>query len=233
MKSLIQIILLVHILATALVAKHSEVHITIQRDTVLTGTLFIDEWTTLHINAGVTIAFSGYQKMVIKGVVLAAGTAEKPITITSENRPHGSQAAPGWAGFMIVGAKAQGMFTHCRIEGAYKNIVYEAMAIFDSCEFAGNHYALYCMKKASAHIKNCRVYRNVYGVVSDCSSPLLLGNTITENTVGLYVQLGSGCTAGKNSIVNNETNIKSEKTFGPTKDALSLQYLWEVMRDFY
>jgi len=83
------------------------------------------------------------------------------------------------------------------------------------------------------HIKNCKFYRNTYGVASDYASPLLNGNTITENNIGLYLQMSSSALAGKNIISGNETDIRSEDAFGSNNSSLSMQHLWDLMLQLY
>ncbi|MBD3321554.1 MAG: hypothetical protein GF350_10720 [Chitinivibrionales bacterium] len=207
--------------------------VAIQKDTVFTDHFYIPENTTCTIKPGVTVSFDAYRKIIVKGLLIAQGTPDKPIRFTCIDRPRGSTESPCWTGFVIYGKKAHALFRHCRIEGAYKNIIWESNPVFDSCEFAGNHYAVYCIKNAVPHIKHCKFYLNVYGAVSDFAAPMLLDNLITENTVGVYLQLSAELIAGKNIIEKNETNIRTEQCLGPTKKPLSLQYLWKLMRELY
>jgi len=205
----------------------------IERDTTLTASIEIREDGVCTVKPGVTIRFDGYQRVTIKGVFIAEGTRDKPIWFTCAGRIRGSTDKPCWQGFEIVGNRANAIFRHCRWEGAFRNLIWEARPVFDSCEFVGNHYALYCTKKSAAHIKNCIIYRNRYGIVADFASPLALDNCITENSVGIYLQLSSRLIAGRNTVANNKTDIKSEEAMGGTKDALSSKYLWDLMRQLY
>jgi hypothetical protein len=125
------------------------------------------------------VQFSGYYKFVVHGLLIARGTANEPITFTCAGRSHGAVAPPCWYGIIIMGKEAGAYLRNCRFEGMYQCLVWESSPVFDSCEFAGNHYALYCTKKASPHLKNCRFYRNVYGVVADFGMPVLVDNVIT------------------------------------------------------
>jgi parallel beta-helix repeat protein len=203
-----------------------------EHDTIVSSNIFIPENTTCTITPGVQIQFDGYYKFAVKGLLIARGTAEKPIVITCVNRPRGEKGNPCWNGLMICGEKSQALFAHCRIEGAYKNVVWQSKPIFDSCEIAGNHYGLYCIK-SSPHIKACTVRRNVYGITSDYATPLLLDNTITDNTFGIFLQLDTKLIAGKNTITGNETNVRTEQCLGKTNADMTLQCIWDMMRELY
>jgi parallel beta-helix repeat protein len=205
----------------------------IERDTTLDASVEITPTGVCEIRPGVTVRFDGYQRVTIRGVFIAQGTRDKPIVFTCTGRIRGSQDKPCWQGFEIIGKNSNAMFRHCRWEGAYRNLVWDSNPVFDSCEFVGNHFALYCTKKSAAHIKNCSIYRNRYGIVADFASPLVLDNVVTENTVGIYLQLSSRLIAGRNIITGNRTDIRSEECFGDNKDALSSKYLWDLMRQLY
>jgi parallel beta-helix repeat protein len=218
-------------LAGAHLAKNDQV--VFQGDTVINQNIEIPESLACTIMPGTTMKFNGYYTFVVRGVIIACGTEKKPIIITGLGRQRGSTERSSWAGLQIIGPSSSALFRHCRIEGAFKNIVWEAKPLFDSCEFVGNHYALYCTKKSTAHVRACDFHRNVYGIVVDYATPLLLGNTISENTVGVYLQLSAGFVSGRNLIVNNETDIKSDSSLGPNSGAFSVHYLWDLMRQMY
>ena len=210
-----------------------DVKMTIDRDTTVSDHIFVPENTTLTIKPGVTIRFAEYRKLLVKGMLIAQGADKAPILITGADRAYGSTGHPRWDGLVIYGARAHALLSHVRIEGAYKNLVWEANPVFESCEFVGNHYALYCIKRAAPHVEKCRIFRNVYGIVADYATPLLLDNVITENTIGVYLQLSTDLVAGKNTIKGNTTDLKTEQCLGPTKEPTSLQQMWELMRQIY
>lgn len=207
--------------------------IVIRSDTVLTSNFEVPEGTVCTIKPGVKIEFDGYFLFIVKGLLIAQGTREKPILFTGVDRSRGSMERPCWQGFEIVGKNSQASFKHCRCEGAYRNLIWESRPVFDSCEFTGNHYAIYCTKKSRACIINSRIYRNKYGIVADFASPMVLDNVITDNIVGVYLQLSSRLIAGRNVITDNKTDIRSEECFGDNQDALSPKYLWDLMRQLY
>ncbi|MBD3422428.1 MAG: hypothetical protein GF398_20125 [Chitinivibrionales bacterium] len=223
--------LILVVTASNLFARKKE--IVFARDTTVAEHILVPKNSTCIFKPGITIRFCEYRKIVVKGLLIAEGTRKQPIRITCVQRPRGSTDKPCWNGLVIYGEKAHASLKHCRIEGAYKNLVWQARPVFDSCEFAGNHYALYCINKAVPHVNNSSFYRNVYGVVSDYASPLLLDNNITENVVGVYMQLSAQLVAGKNVIANNKTNVRTEQCLGPNNEILSLQYLWDLMREIY
>ena len=205
----------------------------IATDTVFGTDLEIPFGTTLVIRPGVRVQFEGYRTMVVRGLLIAEGTSSEPILFTSVERARGSREKPAWKGIEIIGKEAHCNFKNCRFEGAFRNLVWESSPSFDSCQFAGNHYALYCTRKALPHIKNCKFYLNTYGVAADNASPLLMDNIITENVVGLYLQLSSGAIVGKNTIDGNETNIRSEDAFGENKSSMLMQHMWELMEQLF
>ncbi len=209
------------------------VKIEITADTVFQQDVEIPFGTTLVIAPGVRILFEGYRTLRISGLVIAEGTSDKQIIFSSVDRARGSRETPAWKGIEIVGKQAHGVFRHCRFEGAFRNLVWESNPSFDSCEFAGNHYGLYCTKKAAPPVKNCRFYRNTYGIAADFASPLLSGNVITENNVGLQLQLSASVLAGKNIISGNLKDINTEDALGPNQNSMSMQKMWDIMRQLY
>ena len=203
------------------------------KDTVIPGSLEIPDSVTAIMHAGVTFRFAGYGKCLVRGALIAEGTQEKPVTFTCVGRVRGATTEPCWYGIIIAGSKAFANLRHCRIEGAYRNVVAENNAVFDSCEFVGNHCGLFCTKKASPHVKYCRFYRNAYGIVADFANPLLLENVITENTIGIYLQTDARLVAGKNVVYGNQTNIKAESCLKGDTTSSSVRDLWELMRQLY
>jgi parallel beta-helix repeat protein len=205
----------------------------IDRDTVLTGNFEVPDSLTCTIKAGTTIKFACYCKFIVRGLLIAQGTAREPITFTCVDRSHGATQPPCWYGMLVMGKSSQADFRNCRFEGMYRALVWDCRPLFDSCEFAGNHFALYCTKKASPLVKNCRFYRNVYGIVADFATPLLRNNLITDNTIGVYLQVGSQPLAGPNTIFGNQTNIRVETALAGDSTAFSMKYLWELMNELY
>jgi hypothetical protein len=205
----------------------------ISTDTILKNDLIISYGKTLVIKEGVTVRLDGYRSIVISGLLLASGTDLKPIVFTSVDRARGSAERPTWNGIEIRGKDAHARLRHCRFEGAFRNLVWEANAVFDSCKFAGNHYGVYAAKKAVPQIENCIFYRNTYAVASDFASPIIAGNTFTNNVIGIYQQLGSSAYVTRNVFSANQTDIKSEESLGKNNSMLSTQHLWDVMRQCF
>jgi parallel beta-helix repeat protein len=202
-------------------------------DAVITYNVLLPEGKSLVIKPGVRVIFDGYHSLTVRGLIIAEGTEDRPIIFTALDRPSGSQEPPEWKGIEIVGAAATGRFKHCRFEGAYRNLAWASNPTFDSCDFAGNHYGIYCADNAAPHLLSCRFFRNTYGVAVDHAIPILTDNTITENSIGVYLQLCSETIAGKNVITGNKTNIRSENAFGKNKALFSLQKMWDLMQQLY
>jgi hypothetical protein len=133
--------------------------IKIEHDTIVDTTIVVPENVTCIIKPGVTIRFSGYHQFIVHGLLIAEGKPGKQILITSVDRILGSAEKPCWQGFDIR-ENADAVFRYCRIEGAFKNTVFKSKPVFEACEFVGNHYAVYCVNKAAAHVKKCKIYRN-------------------------------------------------------------------------
>jgi parallel beta-helix repeat protein len=202
-------------------------------ETVITYSVVIAEGKTLVVKPGVRVLFDGYYSLTVKGLIIAEGTSDKPIIFTAVDRPSGSIDDPQWKGIELSGKRAAGRFKHCRFEGAYRNLAWSSTPTFDSCDFAGNHYGLYCADKAAPHVRSCRFFRNTYGIAVDFAFPMLVDNIITENRIGLNLQQCSETIANKNVISHNGTNIKSENAFGNNPASLSLQKMWDLMQQLY
>jgi hypothetical protein len=207
--------------------------IVFENDTVLTTDVMVEKGETMIIRPGIRVEFEGYRRFVVQGTLVAEGTARQPILFSCTGRPRAATDKPCWQGFDIVGKEANALFRHCRIEGAFRNLVSEARPVFDSCALSGNHYALYCIRNAAPHVSNSHLYRNTYGIAAEHSTPLVLENVITRNTVGVYAQLSSTVIAGRNTVKGNEVDIRSEESLGENRDVQSAKQLWDLMRQFY
>jgi|WetSurMetagenome_2_1015567.scaffolds.fasta_scaffold00186_14 hypothetical protein len=219
--------------ASSLLAFAGKQEFAISGDTVLHADFEVPDSATCTVKPGTTIRFAGYFKFVVHGLLIARGTAAEPITFTCADRSRGSAAPACWCGLVFMGKSAGGYLRNCRFEGMYRCLAWGADPVFDSCEFAGNHCGLYCAKKASPHVKDCRFYRNVYAVMADYAMPVMLGNVITGNTVGVCLQIGSRPIAGPNTIFGNGTDIRSETALKGDSAAFSIQGLWELMNELY
>ncbi len=224
--------LLVGIILLALWVDAKDSTLEIKKDTVLTSSLIVSKDQTCIIHPGTTLRFDGYCAIIVSGLLIVKGEHTRPVRITTIGRAHGSKELPTWKGIELhKGSEA--LLRHCRIEGAFRNAVYTTKPVFDSCEFVGNHYALYCVSKATPHIKSCVFTRNKYGIVANFSSPLLLDNRIMENYVGLQMMVHSRLIAGRNIITGNTIDIQSEEGMGKNHDATSLKEVWDLMSQLY
>jgi parallel beta-helix repeat protein len=202
-------------------------------DTVITSNIDIPPGITWNILPGAKVQFDGYYGITVRGLLIAEGTALQPIVFSSVKRPQTLHEDPAWKGLAVIGKKANARFKHCLFTDAYRTMIWESSPSFDSCEFFGNHYGLYCSKKSSPLVSNCKFFHNTYGIAVDFSYPLLLNNSITGNVIGLYLQLTAESIAGKNLITANETNIHIEKAYGSDSASFHMQSLWNVMQQLY
>jgi parallel beta-helix repeat protein len=214
-------------------ASRDTTKIVFSKDTILKNDVEIPEGSSLVINMGVTVRLDGYRTILVRGLIIAEGTELLPIVFTSVDSGRGTSQQPSWNGIDIRGKSAQGRFRHCRIEGAFRNMVWESMPLFDSCKFYGNHYGIYAAKKAVPQIQNCQFRLNTYAIASDFASPIIAGNIITNNVIGIFLQMSSNAFIGKNILSENQTDIKSEEALGTNKSLMSTQVLWEVMRQCF
>ncbi|MBD3240935.1 MAG: hypothetical protein GF331_10150 [Chitinivibrionales bacterium] len=214
-------------LSTALAVGADKPPIVISRDTVLTHDLFVDSHQTCRIEPGVTIEFDGYHALRVHGMLVALGEEDAPILITGLDRPRGSMERPDWKGLAVVGKAAHVRMRHCRIEGAHANGFWESSGILDSCAFVGNYHGVYSGRDAVPHVRNCRIYRNVYGISVNASTPLLLDNVVSENTVGMHFEYASQSAVGRNILTSNDTDVRTESALDTPGVDLSLQEFWE------
>ncbi|MDU0459535.1 MAG: right-handed parallel beta-helix repeat-containing protein [Geobacteraceae bacterium] len=107
--------------------------VVLTEDTILRGNVLIKGYlvvapqATLRIEPGTTIRFAGVStgnnaaRLVVQGRIIAVGTVESPIVITSDrNRP----ARGDWGGISLVSSEKRNQLEHCRIE--YANSAIEA-----------------------------------------------------------------------------------------------------------
>lgn len=215
-------------------SRDSEAHrFSIAHDTVFTDDFVVDTGQRCTLEPGVTIRFNGYHQIIIRGMLFANGTAANPILITTVDRPRGSRAQPTWQGLIVTGVGAHARLRHCRIEGAFANGFWRCPSRVDSCEFVGNHYAIYCGQDAAPSIRGCRIYNNVNGVTINASTPMLLDNTITANMIGVHLELAGQGVLGRNDIRGNEEDILRDTLVGEEKGDISLQRFWDLMRQIY
>jgi len=203
------------------------------RDTVMAMDIIVDTAQTCQVMPGVTIRFAGYNQFIVRGLLIAEATAEKPIRITAAYRPYGATERPGWQGLSVVGRKAHARLRHVRIEGAFTNGFWESSGIMDSCVIVGNYRGVYCGRSSSPHLKGCHIYRNIFGVVINLGVPLLLDNRISENTVGVHIENGSETITGRNEIRFNAEDFRVNQALRKTDTVMPVQQLWDLMRSLY
>ncbi len=207
--------------------------VSITSDTVISSPMKIPVNTTLMISKGVNIYVDGYLPIIVEGLLVAQGTSDKPITITGKDRPRGSVDASSWQGLVIRGDSSDAVLKNVRIEGAYRNVIWNSRPAIDSCTFTGNNTGLFCSGGASPRISACKIFGNVYGVVAESCAPVLLDNTITGNKIGLRLQLGAKAAVGRNNISGNNEDTKDDDFLGGTKNPSAVKQLWEIMNQLY
>ena len=230
---LLILIILGLIIALSQTAFSRSTEFTIERDTVFNESIEIPDSTTWTIKPGVAVRFSGYHRLVVRGLLIAQANSRAPIVFTGVGRQSGSVDKPCWQGIEVAGPSGSARFVNCRFEGAYSNLVWGSAASFDSCIFTGNHYALYCARKAAPQIAACRFYNNIYGLVAEGAAPMVYNSEITGNTVGVYLLFNAPLASGRNTIERNQTDFKADSSLGGNTASFSLHYLWNIMKQLY
>lgn len=210
----------------------SSEQISFAEDTVLLTDIIIKDGQTLLIQPGVTVRFEGYYGLIVRGNLIAKGESDKPILFTGSEYSN-KHRKNSWRGIEISGAAANANLKHCIIEGAYRNVVWGADPVIDSCVFRENHYGIYSTRNATPHIKTSIFESNIFGIAADFASPLIFDNKIAKNNVGLHFQMSSAAMVGRNTFQDNIINIQSDESLGKNKDAVSMQYIWDTVLQMF
>ena len=138
---------------------------------IIDGEINIPIDSTLIIEPGVQVLFSGHYKFYIYGRILAVGTASDTITFTAQN------TTIGWYGLEIFNTNSSGQDS--------SKVVYCKLKYVNISRICG---AIYFFNSSSHLIKNCLITQNITRGIycHDNSSPIIKNVTITGNTGGLY-----------------------------------------------
>ena len=199
-------------------------------DTVLNSNLVIPEGTTYIIRPGVTLSFDGYWGIQVRGQLKVQGRADAPVIFKAAdwNKKNGVVA---WRGVDVLGKEAVVSLKHCRVEGAYRNLLWGASPQIDSCTFVGNYYGLFCMDNAAPMIRGTLFNKNRIAVMVDGAAPVLHDVVIRENQLGLQCASGCAVITGSTSIDGNENDRRTE-SFSDRKIPKPRQ-LWDALLQMY
>ncbi len=142
---------------------------------------------TLEITPGTRVSFEPSTQMIVQGIIVAEGTSNDHITITSSS----TLPSPGdWAGITISNSIGSNLY-YCDISFAET-----AIHLFIS----------------SANIDNCTIINNKKGMLLEqCRQFALVDNIIRTNEYyGLYLLVSSDGTLERNQIFHNGTYATPE-----------------------
>ncbi len=158
---------------------------------LVTSDIKVDSSDTLIIEPGVNIFFKESRRMIVNGVLIAAGTRQKPIVFTS--------FLSDWLGISIIDSPDTSVFKFCVVRDVFQRSgdpakngaveVNNSSAVFENCIFISNT-ARYgggiAVINSSATIKN-NIFRDndtdIYGgaLYALNSSTQLINNTVFRN----------------------------------------------------
>lgn len=216
--------------AFTLKANNALTTLEISSDTTLCSNLIIDKNTVCILKPGITVRFDGYWGIQVRGKLIALGTADKPIVIKAIDWNRGSEKA-NWRGIEIAGEKVEASLKFCRVEGAYRNLLQVSDVKIDSCGFSGNHYALYCEKKAQPQIRNTLFSNNNAAVTVHDAHPVLHSVTIRGNKIGLHCISDCAEISGKTIIKGNGTDRLADSFDDP--NASSPSRIWDLLLQLF
>lgn len=194
--------------------------LTLSGEILLTGDLLILPGRTLTLQPGTTVRvrkaestkidpeyISSFTEILVRGNLLAEGTADAPISFLPEIVPSTGEIV--WAGITLDHSPASSL-RHVRIEGAEQGI----LSISSSPQLADNtiyncRYGLVVQGPGSAGIYNNQIKAGEGGLfVLAGASPEIGGNRITDQVEeGLFVDATSAPRLGRNEISGNAIGL--------------------------
>jgi parallel beta-helix repeat protein len=167
---------------------------TIQSDTtwiavnspyVLLGSITVEEGSTLTIEPGTEVIFTGNDTLLVNGKLVAQGDIGNTIRFTSDAV---SPAIGDWSGIYFTNTSdSSSILSYCEVEFAYYGIR---------------------MNYASPTVSNCTVSNNYQGIRVESGSPPILDNVIQDNSnTGIYLQGASSPNINGNTITGNQYGV--------------------------
>lgn len=202
---------------------------------VVTNNITVPVGSSLKIQPGVQVVFSGYYRFLIKGAFEAIGEKDQQIVFTCSRKP--PQIA-FWKGIVLYGTDCTAIISDCVVEYAFKNMCWETSkknpVIIRHVTFRHNNYGLYCSNIKSAMILKNHFYNNNFGIYCDFSSPTIQGNFIINNDIGIYCIFSSAPLVGRNTLKGNiNQDIFLDNSMGKNTITARNQYIWSLVRDLF
>lgn len=184
------------------------------------GSIEIPEGVTLQINAGMTMSMPIDAVIDVKGRLVIQGTVTEPVTLVSGD-PTGADKGD-WQGIVIRPTSTNSIIDYAIIEHTTRAIdVDDAdVTITNSIirNYSGQDYGIYMHNGAGGLIANNlidNINQNGRGIYLDASSPTLQGNTIQNNTTGIYLYGQSNPDINSGNIITlNQTGIRTQEATG-------------------
>jgi len=177
---------------------------------IISSDLVVEVGTELTLEPGVELQFDDGVQMIVNGTLFAQGTAENPIVF------HSSSANPTkgkWDGIFISDTSISTMLSHVTIEWAKKGVAVERTSVVIKDNIIQNYSdsGIHMSKGATGTISGNLIDKSNglgKGIHLINSSLPIHGNTISNNTYGIYIYGESAPSiSGGNEIVDNHTGI--------------------------
>jgi len=192
--------------------------VTISTDTVWEGSVAVEglvevqKGATLVVLPGTTVRFSNEKNevnkpvasLVVRGTLVAQGTAEEPIRFTSAAA---EPARADWGGIRFEKANERAnRLRHCRIEYAWDGIAGSYSLLFaEDTVLAENLTGLMAFRELSGGLYNCTISNNRRGVYYYQNSSFSIERSQISNTTegGIVCTFGSSPTIRQSEISDN------------------------------
>ena len=169
----------------------------------LRGDIVIPVKTTLTIEPGVKVTFSGNNKLKVEGTLIAQGTSLDPIWFRQAGRYYVS----GYYGLVFTNkqAQAQSKLSNCIITQARFAVYCDGDSPQISyCTITGNNVGVH-LWNSNAVISNNRISGNIEnGLYIGSMQPSIINNLITDNGRGIVCAYAPNPVIQKNDIFGNQ-----------------------------
>ncbi|UCE73463.1 MAG: right-handed parallel beta-helix repeat-containing protein [Methanomassiliicoccales archaeon] len=151
---------------------------------IVVGDVIVTSGATLTIEPGVQVKFDGYYGIYIDGTLIAIGTENDRINITSNMT---SPVPHDWHRIQI-----------------YSN----GFADIEYCDISNAYYGIYFNSSSNNVIANNNILKNTHSIyLHSSSNNTIMNNNIASNNWGVYLWHSSNNTIMNNSISNNNRGI--------------------------
>lgn len=181
------------------------------------GFVVVAPQATLRIDPGTVVRFAAsdaqkFANLIVQGRLHAAGTAERPVLLTSDNsRP----VRGAWGGIVMLSTEKRNLLEHCRIEYAetgidvrYSTIIIKATALAQTKTALLSHDGVVQMNGST---------------VSDSETGIELYNSEFEGRDTIVNSCKRGCVLSKSAVVLASMQIINNHQIGLETDECRLK----------